>query len=110
MMQSSSTTWEIIDKEQSFLKEAQAQARKIESNMQTSKRSNLPNFTMDDSSKTNKLENKAVCTENNELSIVPLEELAEMINIMEANHANQLSIMQDHLIQEEKSSINTFQP
>jgi hypothetical protein len=33
-----------------------------------------------------------------------------VIKIMEANHTNQLSIMQNYLIQEEKSSINTFQP
>jgi hypothetical protein len=33
-----------------------------------------------------------------------------MINIMEANQGNQLRIMENHLIQEGKSSINTFQP
>ena len=59
------------DKEQSFLKEAQAQARKIESNMQDSGRSDLPDFTMGNFSKTNKLENKVVCTESNKPLLSP---------------------------------------
>jgi len=66
---------------------------KIESNMQALGRSDLPDFTMGDYSKTTKLEKKAVYTENKKPSIVPLDELTKMINTMEANHANQLSIM-----------------
>jgi hypothetical protein len=102
--------YQIRDKEPTNLKVAQDIAIKIEKNMQASGKSNLPSFTWGSSSGQTKGKEKATTPDNKDPNFNPLKVITEMVKIMEANHATQLSALQNRLIDMEISQNNIFQP
>jgi hypothetical protein len=105
--------YQLRDKEPTTLKIAQEMAIKIDRNMQSSGKSNLPGFTRGNTSKQSESKDKTVAIESKTSSSDPLKELTEMKEIMkamEANHAAQLNAMQNRLIAMERSQANRFQP
>jgi hypothetical protein len=85
-------------------------AIKIDKNMQASRKSNLPGFSRGSTSKQSKNKEKAVASDNKDTSHDPLKALTKMMKRMEANHATQLSAMQNRLIAMERAQNNRFQP
>jgi hypothetical protein len=86
-------------------------AIKIDKNMQSSGKSNLPGLTRGSTSKQQPdSKDKVVASESKTSSTDPLKELMEVIKPMEANHVAQLNAMQNRLIAMERSQANRFQP
>jgi hypothetical protein len=102
--------YQLRDKEPTNLKSAQEIAIKIDKNMQASGKSNLPGFTRGGSSKQSESKEKATTLDNKDPFYDPLKAITKMVKRMEANHATQLSAMQNRLIAMERSQNNRFQP
>ena len=90
--------YQLRDKELVYLKTAQELAEKIEKNMQSSSKSNIPGYTRGNSSYNKESKGKAVESEDKEASKDPMKEMAEMMktlvtnqNQQMANHAAQLN-------------------
>ena len=93
--------YQLRDKEPIDLAQAQEKATKIDRNMQSCGRSNLPGFTRGNPSSSNP--NKSKSNEILESSNNPLKELTDVIKAMEANHAAQINAMQNRLIAMERN-------
>jgi hypothetical protein len=106
--------YQLRDKEPVDLKKAQVIAEKIDKNMQSSGKSNLPGFTRGTTSKQSDNKDKSASTDSKDLAKDPLRELTDVIKAMEANHAAQMNSMQNRLIamEREKSHMpsNRFPP
>ena len=110
--------YQLRDKELANLKTAQELAEKIEKNMQSSGKSNIPGYTRGNTSCKKETKDKAVESEENGTSKDPMEKVADMItnlvtsqNQQMANHTTQLNDMQDILITMERNNgPRNFQP
>jgi hypothetical protein len=102
--------YQLRDKEPTNLKSAQEVAINIDKNTQASRKSNLPRFTRGGSSRQSESKEKAAALENKDPYYDPLKAITEMVKRMEANHATQLSALQNRLIAMERSQNNKFQP
>ena len=104
--------YQLRDKEPAYLKTAQELAEKIEKNMQSSSKSNIPSYTRGNTSCNKETKDKAVESED------PMEKVMDMIknlvtsqNQQMANHIAQLNDMQNRLITMERNNgPRNFQP
>ena len=74
--------YQLRDKERADLKHAQDLAEKIEKNMQSSGKSNIPGFTRGNSSYNKESKGKAVESEGKESSKDPMKEMAKMMKTL----------------------------
>ena len=99
------------DKEPANLKAAKILAEKIETNVQSSGKSNIPGYTRGNSSHNKETKGKGVELEEKGTSKYPMKEMAEMMkslvtnqNQQMANHAAQLNHMQNILVMMERNN------
>jgi len=104
--------YQLRDKEPTNLKVAQETTNNIDKSMKASGKSNLHGFTRGSSSRQSDSKEKALVPDNKDPSYDPLKSIAEMVKIMEATHATQLSALHNRLIAMERSQNrnNRFQP
>jgi hypothetical protein len=101
--------YQLRDKEPTYLKVAQEMATKIDKNIQSYEKSNLPGFIRGSISKQTENKEKLVITDNKDTSSDSLKALTKMMKRMEANHATQLSALQNRLIAMERAQNYRFQ-
>ena len=109
--------YQLRDKEPADLKTAQELAKKIEKNMQSLGKSNIPGYTRRNTSY-NKEKGKYVELEEKETSKDPMEKLTNMIeklvtsqNQIMANHSAQLNHIQNRIVTMERNNgPRNFQP
>ena len=109
--------YQLMDKEPVDLKTAQELAEKIEKNMQSSGKSNIPGYTRGNTSY-NKEKGKTLELEEKQTSKDPMEKVTNMIkdlvtsqNQLMANHSAQLNHIQNRIITMERNNgPRNFQP
>ena len=113
--------YQLRDREPADLKTAQELAEKIEKNMQSSGKSNIPGYTRGNTSYNKESKGKVVESKDKETSKDPMKEMAKMMktlvtnqNQQMANHVAQLNHIQNRLVMMERNHVShaprNFQP